>query len=240
VRAVVLAAGRGTRMGELSQDRPKHLIPLDGKPVMEHVVLGLREAGIFDIVMVIGHLGHMIREHFQDGSKLGVSIRYAIQDRPTGTGSAVHAARELAFDAPFLMAFGDLITVPETYRNLVDCYESSPCDALLLLNWVEDPHRGAAVYFDDAGSITHIVEKPPIGTSTTHWNHAGMYVFSQAIFNYTADLTPSFRGEYELVDAVNAMIRDGRVIRGHKLTSSSWCDVGTPGDVEKAEKIVAG
>lgn len=239
MRAVVLAAGKGTRMKELSADRPKHLIPVDGKPVLERVVEGLAEVGIRDIVIVVGHLREMIMDYFGDGSKYGVNIQYTVQDPPTGTGSGVHAAVELAKDGPFLMTFGDIITPSSTYKGMVDSFESTPCDALLLLNWVEDPYRGAAVYIDDSGTITEIVEKPPIGTSTTHWNQAGIFVFSPIIFDYTGNLTPSPRGEYELTHAINNMLSDGRNIRGYNLIDAGWCDVGTPGDIEIAERIVS-
>jgi dTDP-glucose pyrophosphorylase len=225
-------------MKHLSADRPKHLIPIEGKPVMEHVIERLKAAGITEIVLVVGHMCGMIQDYFGDGTKLGISIKYALQDPPTGTGSGVHAAEDLASDAPFLMTFGDVLTPSSTFQGMVQDFETNPCDALLLINWVEDPYRGAAVYIDDNGVISEVVEKPSVGTSTTHWNQSGSYIFSPEIFKYTAKLTPSARGEYELTHAVNAMIADGRTTHGYKLTGS-WCDVGTPDDIAVAEKIVS-
>ena len=136
------------------------------------------------------------------------------------------------------MTFGDILTPVETYKCLLAEFERSPCDALLLLNWTKDPYRGAAVYLDDAGQITRIVEKPPIGTSTTNWNQAGIFIFSPIIFGYTEKLTRSPRGEYELTQAVNDMLNDARNMRGCKK-KGAWCDVGTPDDLAEAERIAA-
>lgn len=237
MKAVILAAGKGTRMKHLSADRPKHLVPVDGKPVLEHVVERVRAAGVTDLILVVGYLGHMIQDYFGDGSRFGVRINYITQDPPTGTGSAVHAAEELVAGEPFFMTFGDVLVCPEAYTGMVENYQASPCDALLLLNWVEDPFRGAAVYLDDTGRIVRIVEKPPQGTSTTHWNQSGMFIFSPLVFSYTGKLTLSPRGEYELTDATYSMIANGRNIRGFSI-EGGWCDVGTPDDVAKAEGMI--
>lgn len=225
-------------MKDLSETRPKHLIPVNGKPVLEHVVARLKESGIDEQIIVIGHLGEMIREHFGDGARFGVKIDYAVQEQTTGTGSALDAARKFASSGLFLMTFGDIVTPSDTYRIMQREFRESPCDALLLLNWVSDPYRGAAVYLDEAGRITDIIEKPPKGTSTTNWNQAGVFVFSASIFDYTARLTPSDRGELELTHAIRAMLAEGADVRGCKLCGP-WCDVGTPDDIPAAERIIA-
>jgi len=225
-------------MKALSAARPKHLIPLDGKPVLEHVVTRLKEAGITEQVIVIGHLGVMIRDYFGDGSRFGIKIEYAVQEQLTGTGSALHAARAQAADGPFLMTFGDIVTPADTYRLMLREFQAAPCDALLLLNWVDDPYRGAAVYLEEAGKITRIVEKPPKGSSSTNWNQSGIFIFTPVIFEYTEKLVPSARGEYELTYATAAMLSDGLNVRGCRL-KGEWCDVGTPEDIAAAERIVS-
>jgi UDP-N-acetylglucosamine diphosphorylase / glucose-1-phosphate thymidylyltransferase / UDP-N-acetylgalactosamine diphosphorylase / glucosamine-1-phosphate N-acetyltransferase / galactosamine-1-phosphate N-acetyltransferase len=238
LKAVILAAGKGTRMKDLAAARPKHLIPLDGKPVLEHVVTRLKEAGISEQVIVIGHLGAMIRDYFGDGSRFGIKIEYSVQEQLTGTGSALHAARAEASDGPFLTTFGDIVTPADTYRLLLREFQTAPSDALLLLNRVEDPYRGAAVYIEEAGRITQIVEKPPKGSSSTNWNQAGVFIFTPIIFEYIEKLAPSPRGEYELTQATAAMLGDGLNVRGCRL-KGEWCDVGTPEDIAAAERIVS-
>lgn len=237
MKALVLAAGKGSRMKDLTQDTPKHMLPVAGRPVLEHVVTRLRDAGITKQVILTGYLFHVIEQYFGNGSQFGVEITYAHQPEPTGTGSAVHAAMTAIDNEPFLMAFGDILAATDTYKGLVDDYTSNPCDALIALNWVEDPHTGAAVYLDEQGNVVRIVEKPTFGQSETNWNQSGLFVFSPLIFEHTAGLTPSWRGEYELTDAVNSMLKSGGKIRGHKI-SGTWCDVGRPEDITRAVEML--
>jgi len=111
------------------------------------------------------------------------------------------------------------------------------CDALLGLNVVDDPHRGAAVYLDKEKNIIRMVEKPPLGTSTTNLNNAGLMVLTGGIFDYTARLTLSPRGEYELTDVFGMLRADNRALKGYVL-SGYWKDVGTPQDLDAANIIL--
>jgi UDP-N-acetylglucosamine diphosphorylase / glucose-1-phosphate thymidylyltransferase / UDP-N-acetylgalactosamine diphosphorylase / glucosamine-1-phosphate N-acetyltransferase / galactosamine-1-phosphate N-acetyltransferase len=235
--ALILAAGRGSRMKQLTSATPKHMLLVTGRPVLEHVVTRLRDAGMDRQVIVTGYLGEVIESYFGDGSRFGVRVDYARQPSPTGTGSAVHAAKAAISDSPFLMTFGDVLASTETYQAMANDFAADPCDALLALNWVEDPATGAAVYLDGQGRVTRIVEKPPQGQSHTHWNQSGVFVFSPVVFDYTARLVPSARGEYELTDATNAMLADGRNVRGHCI-DGTWCDVGRPEDLGRAEQML--
>jgi dTDP-glucose pyrophosphorylase len=108
---------------------------------------------------------------------------------------------------------------------------------LLSLNWIDDPYRGAAVYLDRNNMVIDIVEKPPLGASTSNWNNAGLMVFSPILFDYTAVLAPSPRGEYEITDAIKAMIRDKRQVRGFEL-EGFWSDVGRPEDIETVARAL--
>jgi len=235
--AVILAAGKGSRMKHLTVSTPKHMLPVAGKPVLEHVVTRLKEAGITRLIIVTGYLGEIIEDYFSDGSNFSVNISYVRQPEPNGTGSAVHAAKDAVGSEPFLMTFGDILASTETYISLLSDYGENACDALLALNWVEDPTAGAAVYLDEAGKVEKIIEKPPAGQSSTNWNQAGVFIFSPVIFDYTSKLRPSPRGEYELTEAVAAMLADGKHVRGHRM-SGIWCDVGRPEDIDHASKLL--
>lgn len=224
-------------MEALTTDTPKHMLPVAGRPMLEHVVTRLRDAGVRRLVILTGYLAEAIESCFGDGSPFGVQITYAHQPEPPGTGSAVHAARHAIGTEPFLTTFGDVLTSADSYRAILAHFASEPCDALIGLNWVEDPTNGAAVYLDRSGTIVRIVEKPPPGTSTTHWNQSGIFIFSPLIFDYTARLRPSPRGEYELTAALTAMLADGRTVRGHRI-SGIWCDVGRPEDLDKAGRML--
>ncbi len=231
MKALILAAGRGTRLGPLTADRPKPMLPIHGVPMLERIMGGIaQEAGITEFVLVTGYRADVIEAHFADGARWGWRVQYAHQETPRGVGDAVHCARVLLSDGPFLMTYGDILLDPLNYRRFVQAWDAH---TLIGLNWVEDPWRGAAVYLNADGSITRIEEKPAPGTATTHWNNAGLFLFPPVLFDYTATLKPSARGEYELPDAVSAMIAAGLTVRGLELTGG-WRDVGTPEDYAAA------
>ncbi|HYD48702.1 MAG TPA: nucleotidyltransferase family protein [Terriglobales bacterium] len=231
--AVLLAAGRGTRMGELTRNTPKPLLPLQGRPILEHILLGLREAAIDRAVIVTGYLGEQIERYFGDGGALGLRVDYARQITTDGTAKALLLARE-HIDGPFLLSWGDILVDRSLYGALAAQFEARPCDLLLSVNAVDDPWRGGAVYFDAERRVTALIEKPPQGTSSTNWNNAGVFVCSPVVLEYAERLAPSPRGEFELPQAIQAMIADGRDVRGYPITGY-WSDLGTPEDLQAAE-----
>ena len=234
MKALILAAGRGTRLGALTADRPKPMLPIHGVPMIERIMASIaRQAGITEFALVTGYHAETIRSHFGDGSRWGWQVQYAHQDPPRGVGDAVNCARDLLSDGPFLMTYGDIMLDPDNYRRFVQAWQAPPewgaGGALVALNWVADPCRGAAVYLNEDKTITRMEEKPAPGTATTHWNNAGLFIFAPLIFEYTARLRPSGRGECELPDAITALIAAGHTARGLELTGG-WRDVGTPED----------
>ncbi|MBV9852685.1 MAG: NTP transferase domain-containing protein [Armatimonadetes bacterium] len=237
MKALILAAGRGTRLGALTADRPKPLLPIRGVPMIERIMASIaHEAGITQFVLVTGYRADVIQAHFADGARWGWHVQYVHQDPPRGVGDAVNCARALLSDGPFLMTYGDIMLDPANYRRFMQMWLTppelgvgGPFSALVGLNWVPDPCRGAAVYLNDDHTIARIEEKPAPGTAATHWNNAGLFIFAPLIFDYTAHLQPSARGEYELPDAITALIQDGHRAYGLEL-AGSWRDVGTPED----------
>lgn len=230
-RAVILAAGRGTRMGALTADTPKPLLRLAGRPLLEWILEGLQAAGVNHCLIVTGYLAGKIEDYFGQGGSMGLTIDYLRQETPDGTGRALHLARDWAAGEPLFMSYGDIIVPAAHYRAMAEAWRERPCDLMLSLNAVDDPCAGAAVYVEDPSGelprVRSIIEKPPRGTSTTPWNNAGIFIFSPLIFDYTARLTPSARGEYELTAALDAMIADGRDLRAQAV-EGLWSDVGTP------------
>lgn len=227
-RAVVLAAGRGTRMMPLTADRPKPLIPVAGRPILERILLGLRAAGIEEAIIVHGYLGAMIEAYFGTGTRVGLRLSYCAQQTQDGTAGAVRLTEVLCAGEPFLLHWGDILVSPENYLRLLAAYTASPVPpaGLVGMNWVEDPWAGAAVYRED-GRVTAIVEKPPPGTSTTHWNNAGVLVLGPHVWPYLHRITPSARGEYEFTDVVRGMLAGGERVLGCEFVGF-WSDVGTP------------
>ena len=233
-KAVVLAAGRGTRMKSLTDDCPKPMLPLAGRPMLAHQMDRFAAAGIGRVCIVIGYRGEMIREYFAANPPAGIEIEYVVQAEPNGTGSAALLAREFAADSDFLLTFGDILVDSQVYRKL---YELSPnAEIALALARIDDPYRGGAVYVED-GRVVKIIEKPPKGTSTTNFVSAGVYLFKHGIFDALARLTPSIRGEYDLTDAIHSTVRAGKVVR-YLEVPGFWRDIGRPEDLEPASEFV--
>jgi len=231
MKAVILAAGKGTRMKEITQSIPKPMVLIKDKPMLEYIITYLKNAGFTDFIIVVGYMQSVVRDYFKDGSSLGVNISYIEQKEQNGTGAALHLAKDSLSDEPFFFTFGDIIIPQQNYIEMLDFYKRSGCDVLLGLNTTDDPYRGAAVYIDNENTITRMVEKPPKGESTTNLNNAGIMIFGSDVFNYTSKLKLSPRGEYELTDVFGMLREDGHIIKGYVL-SGFWKDVGTPEDLD--------
>lgn len=235
---VILAAGKGTRLQSLGKNIPKALMEVGGKPCLEHIISGMKKAGITRFGIVIGHLGEQIRERFGSGAELGVDITYLQQDLSVyGTARAAMLARELAGSEPIMLSYGDIIVHPDNYPALRKRSEDGkyPTNSV---NWVEDPYAGAAVYLRPDDTVERIEEKPPKGTSTTNWNNAGIYVYPPIVFDYIEKIEKSPRGEYELSNALRMMVEDGLEVRSHKIMGY-WRDIGRPEDLEAINALLA-
>jgi len=233
-KAVVLAAGRGTRMKQLTDDRPKPMLPIGGKPILEHVLDRLRAAGFTETLIVTGYRGEMIEEHFRN---YPMRLVYRMQETLDGTGGAARLAREFVGGDNFLLTFGDILVTAQDYAGIAARLESdAQTEAVAGVKWVDDPWQGAAVYERD-GIVARMVEKPPQGTSTTHWNSAGLYAFRASIFDELTSIPKSPRGEFELPTAVEQLLARGARVRIHAI-EGAWRDVGRPEDIPEAEKLL--
>jgi len=238
VKAVILAAGKGTRLGDLSLVTPKAMVPLRGRPVLHVIIEHIAQSGVGEFVVVVGYLADQIKDYFGDGSAMGLSIEYA--EQPTGrygTGAALAAARNVVCGCDILLTFADVVTSGECYKGAIETLYREGCDGVITVNRLEDPWRGASVVIDDSGLVLDIVEKPPKGRIVSHWNSSGVFAFRPAIFDYIDRLTPSSRGEYEIGDAMVLMAREGLRIRPNYY-DGAWKDVGTPEDIAAAEKLL--
>jgi NDP-sugar pyrophosphorylase family protein len=233
-KAVVLAAGRGTRMKQLTDDRPKPMLPIGGKPILEHMLDRLRAAGFTETLIVTGYRGEMIEEHFRH---YPMQLVYRVQETLDGTGGAARLACDFVGGDNFLLTFGDILVNAEDYAGIAARLESdAQTEAVAGVKWVDDPWQGAAVYEQD-GMVSRMVEKPPQGTSTTHWNSAGLYAFRASIFDELASTPKSPRGEYELPTAVEQLLARGARVRVCPI-EGAWRDVGRPEDIPEAEKLL--
>ncbi|MEW6161047.1 MAG: nucleotidyltransferase family protein [Verrucomicrobiota bacterium] len=240
MKAVILAAGKGTRMRELTNELPKPMLRVQGKPILEHIVDGLqRAAGIREICIVTGWRAEVIESHFGDGSRFGASIRYARQVVQDGTGKAPELARAFVGEDTFLLTYGDILVKPETYTRMVQRFGSGNFSGLLTVTQGEDVTKGGLNFFDEQFCLTRLVEKPSapqiaelrasgwLKPGAPVWYNAGIYIFSPVLFQFTARLQKSPRGEYELTDAISAMVAAGHKLAGLEI-QGRWVDVRDP------------
>ncbi len=239
MKAVILAAGKGTRMKELTNEVPKPMLRVQGRPILEHVLEGLLGAGIQDVCFITGWKAEVIETHFGDGSKFGARISYARQVIQDGTGKAAEPAREFVGDADFLLTYGDILVKPETYQHMLTRWSKGNFSGLLTVTEGEDVTKGGLNFFDSAFCLTRLVEKPSseqlrelratgwIKPDEPVWYNAGIYVFRPVLFDYTTHLQKSPRNEYELTDAISALVADGHRIAGLKI-EGRWVDVRDP------------
>lgn len=239
MKAVILAAGKGTRMGTLTRDLPKPMLPVHGRPILEHILDGLRNAGLREVILITGWQAEVIEHHFGDGSQFGLRIAYARQEVQDGTGHAPLYAREFVGSDDFLLTYGDILVSPETYPRLVERFQSQPVSGALTVTVGEDVSKGGLNFFDDDFHLLRLVEKPGpaqldalrqegllIPGRPLYYN-AGIYMFRSLIFDYLDRLQPSVRGEYELTDAISQLLADGHRIAGLEI-AGRWVDVRDP------------
>jgi UDP-N-acetylglucosamine diphosphorylase / glucose-1-phosphate thymidylyltransferase / UDP-N-acetylgalactosamine diphosphorylase / glucosamine-1-phosphate N-acetyltransferase / galactosamine-1-phosphate N-acetyltransferase len=224
-KAVVLAAGRGTRMRELTADLPKPMIEVRGKPVVQYIIEGLRDAGVAKFLIVVGYRADVVQNFFGDGSRYKIDIQYTTQEKQDGTGRVVELAKSFAANAPFILAYGDILIDPANYKRLVDLADN--VEALLSVTRGEDVSKGGAVFVNERMELIDLREKPKPGEPTSPWYNAGLYAFRSSIFDFTAKLKPSPRGEYELTDAIRELAQSGKKVQALEL-AGSWADVRDP------------
>jgi dTDP-glucose pyrophosphorylase len=235
MKAVILAAGKGTRMGDLTAHLPKPMVLVNGKPVLEQILLGLRdEAGIRDFFIVTGWCGQVIRDHFRDGSPWGVKIAYGEQVVQDGTGKAPELAKEWIGQDRFLLSYGDiLLRPPRDYKVLAEAFRE---DGVIALKDGQDLTKGGAVVLDDKGFMADLVEKGGSGQIPRNaFYNAGIYLLAPLIFKHTAALEKSPRGEYEFTDALKAMAKAGARLRG-VIIQGDWADVRDPSVLAELNK----
>lgn len=223
-KAVILAAGRGTRMRELTDDLPKPMIPVRGKPILQHIVEGMRGAGIAEVLLVVGYREDVVRDFFGDGAAFGVRIRYERQVVQDGTGRVVELAKAFTADDPFLLSYGDILLDPRNYKVMADPGDE---EAIVSVKRSDDVSKGGAVFVDNNFYLTDLREKPKPGEPTSPWYNAGVYMFRPSIYEFIATLERSPRGEYELTDAIRNLARGGSPVRAFEL-QGDWADVRDP------------
>ena len=246
MKAVILAAGKGTRMRELTSELPKPMLRVSGRPILEHIVTGVVAAGVREIFIVTGWRADVIEKYFGDGKKWNACIAYGRQVVQDGTGKAPEPAKEFVGDSPFLLTYGDILVPPDTYPQMLQRFSEGGFAGVITVTRGEDVTKGGLNFFDEQFCLKRLVEKPSpeqveqlrrdgwLKSGAPTWYNAGIYIFRPALFDFTARLQKSPRGEYELTDAISAMVAAGQKLAGLKI-QGRWVDVRDPETLAKLE-----
>ena len=217
-------------MRPLTYTRPKVMLPIANKPILEHLLVEVREAGIREFIFIVGYHDERVRDYFGSGDQWGVSISYSTQRRQLGTADAVKMVEGLV-DGNFLVINGDVIAGQKDISRL-----SSKNDNTVGVVEVKDIKELGVVEVS-GDRIVHIYEK--VEKSTSHMANTGLYLFTQDIFDAISQTSKSPRGEYELTDSLQWMIDKGHPVSYQEI--SYWLDLSYPWDLLPAnESLLAG
>jgi len=227
LKAIILAAGEGSRMRPLTYTRPKVMLPIANKPILEHLLVEANKAGIEEFIFVVGYHDKQVRDYFGNGEKWGVNIVYANQRKQLGTADALKMIEGLA-EGNFLVINGDILVSRKDIKKL-----ASRSDNTMSVIEVEDTTDLGVVELRE-GKVVHIYEKevePP-----SRMANAGLYLFTPEIFAALSRTSKSPRGEYELTDSLQLLMERGQDISSQKI--GYWLDLSYPWDLLSANEAL--
>src|SRR5215831_11989340 len=235
MKAVVLAAGKGERFWPLTETRPKPLLPIGNKPILEHTLEALVHAGVKEAVLVVNYKAEMIQKRFGDGTSIGCNIEYVTQASPRGTADAVQSATEkLSGEDRFLVIYGD-----DYYEKVAvkDFVEKSKANVGITIGTAD---VGDASQFGKIetkyGRVTEIHEKSPeAGPGSVN---SGLYMMNESVISAIKKTKKSSRGELELTDSLKILIKQGESIRTETIQESRWLGLSYPWDLLEANQRV--
>jgi glucose-1-phosphate thymidylyltransferase len=231
----MLHGGHGTRLRPLTHTGPKQLIPVANKPISQYVLEDLRNSGVNDIAIVLGDIyPEKVKNYYGNGNKFGVKITYVQQDQPKGIAHAIGECREFVGEQPFVVYLGDNL-LKGGIKKFVRLFEESNHEGMVLLCKVKNPQRFGVAKFDQNGNLVQLIEKPEKPPSD--YALTGIYFFRPAIFEMIRQLKPSWRGELEITEAIQLLLKKRRSV-GHKFVEGWWKDTGTYEDILDANQLV--
>jgi len=235
MKAIILAAGQGTRLRPVTLTMPKPLVPVANKSLIVYAIEMLRDGGLQDVGIVVNNVEGPIKDQLGDGSALGVNIEYIVQEEQRGLAHAAGLCREFVGDDPFAMFLGDNI-FQDKMGDLLRGFKDSQYEAAVALGEVADPTRFGVAELNN-GTIKRVVEKPKDPPS--NYAISGVYLFRKSIFDAIANIKPSWRNELEITDAIQWLIGRGDKVQAYKI-KGWWIDAGKPDAIVQANQLVMG
>ena len=236
MKAIILCAGYGKRMKPLTDKFQKVMLPIYEKPLLAYIIEGLKFAGFKEIVIVVGYLKEQIINYFKDGREWGVKIEYKLQDKLNGTGGAVLLCEDLINQKHFFLTWGDILVPYKIYKEVHDVFKREKEDYILVTNYLENLQKGCAIYCEN-DYCTNMIEKPPKDIDDTHLNNCGIFILSTQIFNILRNINSSKRGEIELTEALNNVIKEKKYkVRVIKMEKDQFR--GDFGDLNIYNKLI--
>jgi len=236
MKAAILAAGEGIRLRPITLTRPKHMISVGGKPILEHCLATLGDCGFNEVNIVVRYMQDFVRGYFGDGGRLRFEINYVEQEKVVGTGNAVSSVEPYVED-PFLLVYGDLLFTSAAITKVLRLHNENKPVASMAVVPVENPEEYGIVELED-GKVKRLVEKPSREEAPTNLANAGIYVLSTEIFEKVRRISASARGELEVTDAISAMLKDGERVEAVEISNNDWFDIGRPWDLLEANRWV--
>jgi glucose-1-phosphate thymidylyltransferase len=235
MKAVILAAGQGTRLRPVTLTMPKPLVPVANQPLIAYAIHVLKNAGLTEIGIVVNDLDSPICSQLGDGASLGVQLDYIVQQEQLGLAHAVNLCHRFVGDEPFCVLLGDNI-FQDKMENLIRAFPQSTAEAAIALIEVSDPTRfGIAEIID--GHIQRVIEKPK--NPPSNLAISGAYLFKTSIFDAISKIKPSWRNELEITDAIQQVIDAGHEVHPYTL-QGWWIDAGKPDAIIQANQLVLG
>ena len=233
MKGLVLSSGKGTRLRPITFTSAKQLLPIANKPVLFYCLEQLSEAGVTDVGIVVGETGAEIRQAVGDGSRFGVKATYIEQDHPGGLAHAVKVSEPFLKEDPFIMVLGDNL-LRDGVVSIVEEFRNHPPNCQILLTKVKDPNQFGVAELKD-GKVVRLVEKPKEYISDLAL--VGVYLFDANVFRAVREISPSWRGELEITDAIQWLVTHGYTVRPH-LVTGWWKDTGKLEDILEANRMV--
>jgi glucose-1-phosphate thymidylyltransferase len=234
MKGLILSGGTGSRLYPLTYTNAKQLIPIANKPILFRVIEAIRDAGISEIGIVVGNTENQIREAVGRGGRWGVNITYIRQDKPLGLAHAVKVSHDFLGDDRFVMFLGDNV-IEGGISPLIAQFADSDWNSQIVLTRIDHPEQYGVAELGDDGKIVRLEEKPKQPQSDLAL--VGIYMFDCNIFDAVNAITPSYRGELEITDAIQWLVNSGFAV--HPFVHRGWwIDTGAPGEMLEANDLV--